>query len=90
MSRRNRTTATKVSHEITLYALMRWRDGTLSLLDIVETSRHHASSFARRWMRDPQVDAIAATAPNELYSRDKVRVVRRAGALLDHAQRVLA
>ncbi|MES0071904.1 hypothetical protein [Mesorhizobium sp. M0058] len=84
-----KTTATKVPHEITLFALMRWADGAFSLLDIVETSRKNASIFTRRWMRDPEVAAIAAIAPGEFYGDAKRRVVRRAGSLLDRAENVL-
>lgn len=52
-----------IPHEITLMAFTRNDDGTLSVLDIVETSRHWASHFARRWLRDPQVATFAAAAP---------------------------
>lgn len=61
----------KVPHEITLLAFTRNEDGTLSVLDIVETSRHWASHFARRWLRDPEVHKFYACAPGQ-HNRLKV------------------
>lgn len=54
-----------VPHEITLLAIGRNEDGTRSILDIVETSNHHAYRFARAWMRDPQVAEIGTHRPAE-------------------------
>lgn len=53
----------KVPHEITLIALVRNEHGATSIADIVETSNRHASKFARAWMRDPLVSAIATMRP---------------------------
>ena len=54
----------KVEHEITLLAFAKNEDGTISISDIVETSRHFASHFARKWVRDPEVSHFKAYRPN--------------------------
>lgn len=52
-----------VPHEITLVAFRRLDEGRLEIDDIIETSNHHASSFARRFIRDPKVAVIATSRP---------------------------
>lgn len=64
--------ARKVEHEITLVALTRHEDGSKSIVDIVETSNHFASHFARGWLRDRNVTAIATRRPDtqDWHERD--------------------
>lgn len=51
-----------IKHEITLWAF--GREGrSATVLDIVETNRHNAYRFARGFMRNPDVHAIAAVPP---------------------------
>jgi len=55
-----------VPHQITLVAFSADEgspDG-FTIRDIVETSLHHASFFARGYYRDSEVVAIAALSPN--------------------------
>lgn len=52
-----------VPHEITFVAFRRLDEGRLEIDDIVETSNRHASSFARRFIRDPKVAVIATSRP---------------------------
>lgn len=67
-----------VPHEITLFAFTRDAEtGLFSVADIVETSRHFASHFARRWVRNPEIFAMAATAPKAPWSAAAMREVRR-------------
>jgi hypothetical protein len=53
----------KVPHEITLIAFARNPDGSMSILDIVETSFRFASRFWSRMSRDSNVAAIRACKP---------------------------
>lgn len=55
--------ARKVPHQITFIAFTMHEDGTRSILDIVETSFHYASKFARGFMRDPMVSSFQACEP---------------------------
>lgn len=64
------------AHEITLIAFAKDASG-VSLFDIVETSRHFASHFARKWVRSPEVYAISAIAPGQNISRAGMRVIDR-------------
>jgi len=59
--------AKPVPHQITLIAFTRNENGTMSVYDIIETSFHHASYFARRYMRNPDVCAFQARAPGARY-----------------------
>lgn len=55
--------------EIRLIAFTTNEDGTRSVYDIVETSFHYASSFARRFIRDPEVSSFVACPPNKAWTR---------------------
>ncbi len=55
----------RVPHEITLYALTRNDNGTVSIVDIVETSNKFASKFVRAWLRDPAIAEIGTHRPTE-------------------------
>jgi hypothetical protein len=53
-------------YEIRLIAFTTHDDGTRSVCDIVETSFHNASYFARRFMRDRTVSSFIARAPGAI------------------------
>lgn len=57
-----------VPQEITLVAFARHPDGTLSIQDIVETSFHYASHFARRFYRDRDVYAVDWLRPGRPFN----------------------
>jgi hypothetical protein len=58
----------KVPFQIRLIAFQTNEDGTRCVYDIVETSFHHASSFARQFMRNPEISSFIACAPGEWKS----------------------
>ena len=64
-----------VPHEITLTA---WGvdDERLSIMDIRETSFHHASFHVRGFLRDPDIRAISACRPGD-KTLGKVRYLAR-------------
>lgn len=69
--------ARKVEHEITLIAVGRDAEtGKRVIRDIVETSRHFASKFARGWMRDPEVTEIGAGAPGAQFGAIRFKAVK--------------
>lgn len=71
-----------VPHEITLFAFVRDGAGLYSITDIIETSFHHASSFARRWYRDADIVEMAAMSPGVSLSRAELhqrRIYREQG-----------
>ena len=52
-----------VKYEIRLIGLTASADGTLSIVDIVETSRRNAYWFVSNFRRNPEITHIAACAP---------------------------
>lgn len=71
--------ARRVHHEITLLAWTRDAEtGDWCLLDIVETSRHFASHFTRKWMKMAEVKAISALRPCVTWDFPARREIRRA------------
>lgn len=67
------------THDITLIAWATDMDGMTSILDIVETSYHFASHFARKWVRPGcEVTHISACAPGRDFADIERREIRRA------------
>lgn len=67
----------KVPHEITIMAFARNEDGTVSVMDVCETSRRYAPYFVRRFYRDPAVWAIGANGPNQPWNVCQPREIIR-------------
>lgn len=67
-----------IQHEITLLAWATDMDGKTSILDIVETSYHHAYRFARAWVRPGcEVTHISAFRPGTPIETVERRAIRR-------------
>ena len=65
-----------VPHQITIIAFQTNEDGTQSVYDIIETSFHHASFFARQFIRDKNVSSFEVCAPNAIHGRKWKKIVR--------------
>ncbi len=65
-----------VPHEITLVARGRSAAGYV-IVDVVETSYKNASFFARKWMRDLEINAIAAVKPGKPWIKSTFRELGR-------------
>lgn len=55
-------------------------DGTISIIDIVETSYHYASFWARRFRRDPQVCRVWVGKPQASHADELFNNARLMGA----------
>jgi hypothetical protein len=64
---------TKFAYEIRLVSWTKNDDGSLSVMDIVETSRHFAYSFVRGYLRNPDICAFGAAKPDT--SLDQIRMI---------------
>lgn len=59
-----------INHDITLIAFRTNEDGTMSVVDIVETSFHYASSFFNRYQRcAPDVTHVEVCRPDRRHGR---------------------
>jgi len=66
----------RIVHEVTLIAYVRHKDGSKSITDIVETSRHFASNFMRSYFRNPDINEVAAAKPGTPWNQFKPVTIR--------------